>query len=594
MALGSINTSGITVGSDGKLSVSGFSSGIDWKSLIDAQIAAKRAPAVTLENNIKTNNTLATAYGDLKTKVQAVTTALDALRGAPGSTTNVFNAKTASGTTAALDTAPSGFVPSSVDSLVLTSISNTAQAATHTFTIEQLAQAHQIRTGSFSSTTTALSGLGATAGTFSINGQNIVVSASSTLLDLKSAINNSGAGVTATIVSADAATNYLVLTSNTTGEDNAMTLGGDGATLDSLGLTTGSGTVIANELKPAKNAIIDVDGIPGIERQTNQISDVIDGVTLSLLKGEPNTEITLKIEPDLNTIKTAVGNFVTAYNDLRTFYTDQRTASDRNGDGTVDPNEVGPLAYDSMMREVMGKLGDIMATSVDSAADGYQSLSQIGVVVQQDYSLAIDDSIIDSKLLTNVDQVKKLFTFSSSVSDSRVTVLGRTADTANGTYYLNVAGTDVDGNITDANLQTSAGAGSGGASDGSVTLAGKSLIANDTTAANGLQLFFSGGASLGSVDDIAVTVTRGVADQFYDYFNSVTTATTGRIDTLVTNLQSQNTDYQNRVDTIDARLETTRSTLEAKFTAMETALAKLQSVQSTVQGFIDAGNKSSN
>lgn len=586
MAVSSINTSGITVDNSGKLSVSGFSSGIDWKSLIDAQITAKRAPAVQLETKISNNTKLVSAYGDLKTKVSAVTSALDALRVAPGSSNNVFNTKTATGTTTPTDSAPSGFASSDISDLVVASISNTAQSATHTIRVQQLAQANQIRSDAFTSTTTALTDLGITAGTFSIGGQDITISSTDTLLDLKSKINNAGAGVTATIVSSDSSTNYLVLTATDTGTANTIALGGSSSVSDSLGLTD-SGSV-KNQLTEAKDAILDVDGITGITRSSNQISDVIDGITFSLLKAEPNTNITLKVEPDLSAIKTALGDLVTAYNDLRDFATEQRTASDRNGDGTVGTNEVGPLAYDSVLRNALAKLGELTATSVGTAPDGYQSMGQIGIVTTSDYKLQIDDTILDTKLLTNVDGIQQLFGLSYTTSNSSLSLLARGSTAASGTSYLNIAGTDVDGNVISANYGTTPVTGNGGADDGSASVSGRVITTSD-----GSKFYFGGGTSLGNIDDIEVTMTRGLADTFYDFFNSQTKATTGVIDTTVTQLQAENTDYQDRIDVIDARLEIQRATLEAKYTNMETALAKLTSLQNTIDSYFNTNNSSS-
>lgn len=586
----SINTSGIKVGNDGKISVSGFSSGIDWKSIVDAQIKADRSPAVQLETKISKNKELITAYGELKTKVASVTSSLDALRGAPGSSVDVFKSKTVTGSSAASVGAPAGYTPSSADSMALYSVSSKAQSATHTLVVHQLAQAHQLRSGAFSSTGSALTTLGATAGTFSVNGKSVVLDSTDTLADVKDKINNSGAGVTATIVSASATTHYLVLSSDKAGTSNQITLGGSGATLDSLGLTSGDGAAIAHELVAAQNAKIDVDGITGIERATNQIDDVVAGVTFSLLKADANTTVTLKIEPDLASIKTAVGNFVTAYNALRTYATDQRTAKDRNNDGTVDTGEVGPLAFDTTMRSVINKLGDIMAASVDGNTDGFRTLGQIGVVVGKDYSLTIDDSVIDNKLLTNVDAVRNLFAFNVTTGDGRLTTLARTKDTASGTYYLNMAGTDADGNLTGASFAAASGAGY--LDDGSATVSGATLTAA-SGGAKGLKMFFNGEPSLGAISDIQVKVSRGLGDLFFDYFNDMTTATSGRFDTLVTDLQTQNSDYQGRIDTIDSRLENERTSLTNKYLAMETAMAKLENIKQSVSSYYDAMNSKS-
>jgi flagellar hook-associated protein 2 len=584
-SLGSLGSGTFTVDANGKLKFSGIASGIDWQSIIDAQITAKRQPAVDMETKITANTAKISAYGDFKTKVQAVTTALDALRAAPGSSTNVFNSKTISGSTA---TDSGTGTASSFDDMLLVSLGSTAQNGTHTIKINNLATAHQVRADVVSSQTAALSTLGITPGSFTVNGKTVTISSTDTLLDLRAKINNAGAGVNATVVSSDASTNYLVLTANDTGVANKIVFGGNATLTDQLGFTTSGGTAIKNEMVEAKDADIDVDGIIGIKRSSNQIDDVIGGITFNLLKAEPGSTATLKVETDLNAVKTAVGNFVTAYNAVRDYVTAQRTPSDLNKDGKVDDNEVGPLAYDQTVRDALAQLGDLAVSSVDSNPDGFASLGQIGVVMDSTYKLQIDDSILDNKLLTNTGAVQSLFAFSSSTTDSRATVLGRGATTATGSYTINIAGTDANGNVITGNT----GGDPGGASDGSLTVNGRTLTVA-TGDGTGLAVFFNGGPNLGP-QTITISVNRGLADNFYDYFNTMTTASSGTLDTAVQQLQTVNTDYQSRIDTIDTRLEVTRQTLEAKYTAMETAMAKLQTLQQTIDGYTAQINKSSN
>jgi flagellar hook-associated protein 2 len=566
-----LNTTNFTVDANGKLQVGGIASGLDTEAIIEGLMTARRLPAVNIETKITTNTTKISALTEFQTKVASVTTALDALRGNPGNSKNVFDSKTVSGTTNA-----SSGTASDIDSLILATVDSTAQNMSHTITIDSLAAAHQVRSDAFSSTTAALSTLGVTAGTFTLGGQTITVSSSDTLMDLRSKINNAGAGVTASIVSADSGTNYLVLTSDASGTANAMSFTGGSTLTDELGLTTSSGATIKNQLTAAANASITVDGISGIVRSSNEINDVIPGVTLSLLKAEPGTTITMEVEPDLSAIKTSINDLVTAYNDIRAYQTEQRTAADWNEDGTVDDNEYGPLAYDQTLRDIISQLGELAATSVDGATDGYASLSQIGIVMQSDYTLALDDTILDSKLLTNIDGIKELFSFQSTVSDSRITVLTRGSD-SNGTNTLVITGTDSSGNVTGATWNGVA-----------MTVSDRTL-----TAADGTKLFFNGGTNLGTVSGLTVEFSSGLADSFYGYFNEASRSTTGVIATQITDLQTLNTDLQDRVDVIDSRLEVYRASLESKYTAMEVALSELETLKQTIESYTDSLNSDS-
>lgn len=579
------NTSGISVGSDGKVKVSGYSSSIDWQSLIDSQIKARRISATQMETKISANTTKVAAYKEVKTKMADVVTTLDKLRDAPGSTTSVFNSKTVSGSSAA----ETGYTATPVDSLVLVSLSSAAQAATHTLKINNLATAHQIRADSLTSTTTALATLGKTTGTFTINGQDVAVSSTDTLLDVKSRINNANAGVTATIISSNSTTNYLVLTADDTGVSNAIVLGGDTSVTDSLGLTT-SGS-IKNQMVGAVDANLDVDGITGITRSSNTVSDLIEGVTLNLLSADTHTTMTLKVEPDLSAVKTAISDFVDAYNAIRSYIDDQRTNKDWNNDGTTEDGEYGPLAYDQTLRDAVWQLGQLASASVSGNDDGYKSLGQVGVVLDSSYTLQVDSTILDAKLLSNYNQIQSLFGLKTTTSDSRLSVLSA-GSAVNGSYYVNIAGTGADSSVTSANISTTSGAGAGGADNGSLTVSSRTLTATNTTNANGLSLFFGGAASLGSVGQITVTVSRGIADQFYSSFSALTTTTTGTLDTLVTQLETQNSDYQDRIHVIDDRMDVLRASLTAKYTTMETALAKLETLKNTINSYYDSTNSS--
>jgi flagellar hook-associated protein 2 len=589
------NTNGISVGANGKIQVSGFSSGIDWQSLIQAQLTADSVPITTLQTKITANNTLVSAYNDLKTKVASFQNALDALRNntTPGATTtNVFTQMTGSGSTAASDTAPVGYTPSDINSLLTTSFTSKAQTAEHSITIEQVAKAQQI--ASDVQAVTSSTDLAQT-GTLTINGKNVAVTATDSLVDIRDKINSAGAGVNATIISADSTHNYLVLTATKTGDaasGNAITLT-QTALSDTLGLTDGSAAA-KNELQAGQNAIVDVDGITGISRATNVIGDVIDGVTLSLTKAEPDTVIDLQIQPDLNSIKSAIGTFISTYNDLKNFITGQQTITSSTDSAGNTTQTVPPLFSNATLRQVGNQLSFMVSAQMFDNDDGYQSLSQIGISQDDStFNLKLDDSSFDPKLLADVTQVKQLFGFNATTSDSRFSVLDRGANTAAGTYYLSLDGTDGSGQATGGRIADASGTGT--SSDGSLNLLGNNVLkASDTSAASGLTVAFANTtASLGPIADVTVTVSRGIADSFFDFFKGLTASQTGTLDTLVSQVQTQNTDYQSQITTLNTRLDQEQVNLTAKYTHMETALAQLTQLQNTITNFFKSDSSSS-
>ncbi len=418
----------INTSSTGRTTISGLSSGIDTKALIDASVNARRFTTIKpVEDKVTANVSLLAAYGEFKTLVADFTTKLDTMRGNSSFfTEDIFDKKLAFTTSAENTGAPADHIVSDSANLVGVTVTADAQAANHTLVINQLAQAHQLRADSVTSTTNALvNDLGKTAGSFTINGQTITLSATDSLLDLESQINNSNAGVNATIVSASDSSHFLVLTSADEGLSNAITFGGTAAVTDSLGFTsTGS---IKNELTVAQDSIIEVDGITGIQRSTNEIDDVIDGVTLSLFKAEPDTVVDIDISADLNGIKTAIADFVDSYNAIKDFVTAQKQEIDRDEDGD---EEFGPLAFNTTVQQILGRLGQIASVEVTGQDDGFRSLSQIGVTIGEDFRMSINDAVIDNKLITNVEKVKDLFTFNFKASDSRIFYVSNTDATS--------------------------------------------------------------------------------------------------------------------------------------------------------------------
>ncbi|MEJ5251962.1 MAG: flagellar filament capping protein FliD [Chthonomonadetes bacterium] len=134
---------------------------------------------------------------------------------------------------------------SSVESVAQVSATADAMPGTYLLEVSQLATNHKIGTTAQSSADQAL-GL---SGSFVVNGKQVTVVASDNLRDIAARINNAKAGVTASVFSVSSSEYYLVLTAQSSGAANAISLndlGGDNV-LQSLGLIT-AGTSIKNAI----------------------------------------------------------------------------------------------------------------------------------------------------------------------------------------------------------------------------------------------------------------------------------------------------------------------------------------------------------
>jgi len=192
---------------------------------------------------------------------------------------------------------------------------NQVYSATHTVVIDKLAKADTWRSAStFTTRDSALSFSGGLSFTTGSDNFSIAVATDDSLNTIRDKINNSSSnyGLTASIVSSTVGGNpaySLLISSSKVGADNAVTIGGTAAS--SLNLTS--------HLSTARNAEFTIDG-QSVIRSTNEITDVVDGISFSLLK-EGTTAFTISAsQTDRNAAVTkAIQDMLSSYNQVLSY-----------------------------------------------------------------------------------------------------------------------------------------------------------------------------------------------------------------------------------------------------------------------------------
>ena len=218
-----------------------------------------------------------------------------------------------------------------------------------------------------------------------------------TLTGLKEAINESGAAVTAAIVNVGttASPDYrLIVKSKDTGTANAASIT---STL-SGGNTNDPFAAGGSVVQAAADAAFTVDGL-SVTRSSNTVSDVIGGVTFTLLKAGDSSNIS--VANDTGSISKKIQSFVDAYNAVIQI---------ANAHYTLDPttNQQGVLASDPVLRGVVSQLR-AEVSAISRGGTSYSYLSDIGVRFEDDGTLALDSSVLSEALNDNSDGVQKLF-----------------------------------------------------------------------------------------------------------------------------------------------------------------------------------------
>lgn len=344
----------------------GVGSGLDVNGLVSQLMALERRPLNLLEAKKSVFNNQLSAFGRIKSDLDAFRSAAQALK-----STGAFDLFKAT---------------SSDDKLVTVSAGSDAAAGPHSINIQSLARAQiQVATTGYAGTSTALGLTGDLTFTVGAESFSVAVTADNTLADIQSAINShaDNTEVTASILNDGTANgNRLVLTAKNSGTSNTVVAGG----------ALAAGFAFA-ETVPAANAIIDVDGVIGIQKSSNTITDVIPGVSLTL-KGEGAATVTTT--RDSEAVATKVTAFVDAYNKLAT------TIGDLRKKGAI-------LEADGSSRTLLSELQTEFNTAVSIAGNAYGYLAEVGVSFGKDGKLSLDKAALTKALDSNLTSVVALF-----------------------------------------------------------------------------------------------------------------------------------------------------------------------------------------
>ncbi len=358
-------------------------SGVDVKSLAQNLVDAEKAPqADAINAKIKKSEARISGYGaikymlnDLKSKFAA----LDDL----GDFSSLNTSISQSGAFSA-------------------NVSSAASAGNHSVSISQLAQGQRsISSSGFASSSTTLSSaltLDMTLGGSALT--SITVAAGSTVSQMVTAINSTwgSSGITAQLVNkGNAATDpsapYHLVISGPTGVSNTFSL--SGLDLDST------------PIQQAQDAALSVNGV-AIQSSSNAVKDAIAGVTLNLT-AVTSGNASLNMTRDLSSTKTKVQDLVTSYNDMMSVLT-----------ATSDPKSTldvygASLVGDSTVSLIRNQVRNLFFGSSSSPGSVITSMRDIGISVDREGTMTLDDSKLSAALQDQFDDTVKM------LSNSRAT-----------------------------------------------------------------------------------------------------------------------------------------------------------------------------
>jgi flagellar hook-associated protein 2 len=210
---------------------------------------------------------------------------------------------------------------------------------------------------------------------------NLNVSTDNNLNGLAQAINNAGAGVTATVTGS--AGSY------------SLSLAASGPTSIQLN----DNQALVSDTNQGSNASFDLNGIL-VTRSSNNVTGVIPGVSFTLENTDPSGSVTLSLASDGSSLSSALQTMVTDYNTLISQVQAQQGAS------------AGALGGDLAIEQISSDMQQLVTYYNPSTTSSIRSLSDLGISFADNTGqLTFDQSTFNALSDT---QIADAFTFVGS------------------------------------------------------------------------------------------------------------------------------------------------------------------------------------
>lgn len=409
---------------------------------------------------------------------------------------------------------------------------------------------------------------------FTINGVTINYDTSTdSLTNVLNRINSSSAGVTA---SYDAVGDTIILQQTETGS-MPITLADDGAGGDFLSKT---GLLAATQTL-GENAEYSINGGAAQYSDSNTVL-AQPGVTLTLtaLTGA-GTPATVTVNQDVNSPTTAIKAFVAEFNNVMTAI-DSLTRAD----GSKTNNQSGLLSGDASIRQLKSTLRGFLTGTGQNVPGNFTSMSQVGLsfgavgsTVGTTNTLLFDESKFAAALASDPVSVQSFlssFTLSASLAPAGTGSISAISGTYTGTKAGSYAITDDgSGNLTAVFTP---------ADGGPTTTSNATVIANGSTTSliPGMTVSIGPVLQAGNHTVTVAASSASVVRQIETFLENQAGAG-GMLTLREDAYEAVSNDIQARMDNIQERIDREMDNLRRKFSLMEQAQARAQSIMAALQ-----------
>ncbi len=509
--------------------VSGLASGLDWRNIIDQlrKLEAKKVNLVAQKK--KEYGEKVSAWQNINKKLISLKTKAETLNSPKGF--SLFKSSLSSNTS------------TKAEEILSITTGEEASPGNYQIVVHRLARAEKQASRGFSSHTTPLD----LSGDLLINGKTVAIARSDTLWSIRSKINSLNTGeepsyVSASIIDYGTEGYRLILTSDREGSAG-FSLEGSQGLIEAFGF---------QEIQSGMDALLSLEGIEFIS-SSNTVKDVISGLTLNLKQAQADTTVTVRIERDYSGIKDKIKELVEAFNEVIDAIHSQFSYNEK------EKKTGGPLFGDNTLRSIRSSLTQLLLNRIEGAQENFSTLGMIGINLDSQGRLKIDDQKLQGYLETNFEDVRRLFSVEWSSTNSHLTYIHHSKDTNAGAYTVHITGVNpVEGYFV----------GPGDATGNGEYLRG---ISGD---AKGLIVRYTG-SETGEVGTL--TLSFGMAELLSRLVHQMTDSLGGIISDKTNGIENSIRRMEKDILQMESRIDRKMVELERQFIAMETALSRLQS-----------------
>jgi flagellar hook-associated protein 2 len=342
----------------------------------------------------------------------------------------------------------------------------------------------------------------------------------------------------------------------------------------------------------ARSARIKVDGYPSgqdqwIERDTNTVTDVLDGLTLNLRGVSSADGVSLSLAVDTDAMYEGVVSFIDSLNAVYALI-DELTAVSDDGEGSI---MTGNYGVDMIRQQLKGitsskALGFGYYDEADGSGDLFTSLAQVGIVTDTDESSeTFGMLVLDSDPPAGLTLAEALARDPLAVADLFVADNEGVCTSPDFGHVSNISGITAPGEHEVAYRVAGGSIVAATINGEAATIGGNTVTGASGTAAAGMVLQvhnLADGDYTGTV-----RVKQGTIAEMVDTLAAITDPESGILNIIADNYQSIVDNTETRIAEEQARLELKESTLRDTYSRLEATLSEYESLDTSLDSLID-------